>query len=635
METLRANTLLVQVYGDGMALYRSSLAPRSPLVSGDFDALEAAVEEGHRRGIEVHAYMNVCNVWSGGLGLPSSPAHLLRAHPEWAVVDSEGRSDLEFAQSPGSFVFFCPEWQGFRDHCVGIALELATGYDIDGLHLDYLRFPVGLPRCFCEEHRRSFAAAFGRLPADGDPDFIEWRYNTITRLFAEIYDAVTALRPGIKVSAALLTPTGRYYQDGKRILEAGKLDIAVPMIYTSDVALFTREARYFHENSGGRLVYAGLLADGGQVAAEVGAARAVGLEGHVLFSWSTLDGMGRGDIALVDAAAEPPPPMPWKDGSIDDVAPVLSGLEVAGILSGEATVRWHTDERASASVEYGLTSALGQRAELPHVLFDHAVRLEGLSASTTYRFRAVAHDRAGTITRSDLGMFTTREPGPVEVIVDDGGAGFTRGGSWSAGSSAGGFEGDYVFASDQPVATAWAEFRPFLPRAGRYEVAVWYVAGANRVADAPYTVVDAGGNVTFRVDQKAAGGRWNVLGSFRFREGATGYVRLTNQAAGGDVVIADAVRFLLERVEPPFLRGDADGDGLIDISDPLGILFSVFLDGPTAGCPDALDADDSGVIQVTDAIQLLGYLFRRGPPPRPPFPVPGEDPTEDGLGECP
>ena len=71
------NVLLVEVYGDGYALYDSSFVPHSYLVAPDFDTLASAVQKGHAAGIEVHAYINMINIYSGGLGAPSNPNHLI------------------------------------------------------------------------------------------------------------------------------------------------------------------------------------------------------------------------------------------------------------------------------------------------------------------------------------------------------------------------------------------------------------------------------------------------------------------------------------------------------------------------------------------------------------------------------
>ncbi|MBN1443388.1 MAG: family 10 glycosylhydrolase [Planctomycetes bacterium] len=633
MSALGANMLFCQVYGDGMALYASSLVPRSPLVAAGFDSLAVAVEEGHARGIEVHAYINTCNVYSGGLGTPDDARHLVRAHPEWAVVDVNGRSDIENVGTADAMVFFCPEWEGFRAHCAAVASEIVANYDVDGIHLDYSRFPGGTARCFCEAHVEGFRDRFGRDPEHSDPDFIEMRYQSIERLFADIYDAATEIRPLIKVSASLATSGDRYFQDAQRILEAGKLDIGVPLCYTDDLGAFTSWIRSFHELSGGRHVFAGInvATSGAGLGGQIAAARDVGLEGQALFTWSTIDAAAEASIAALYADAAQPPAMPWKDGTLDTVSPVISGVAASGILADEATVRWHTDERAEGWVEYGPSSALGSTAAGASQLFDHAVRLTGLTPLTTYHFRAAASDAAGNTARSPVATFRTASGGPVVVTVDDRDEGFTNGGPWSSGSSPGGNDGDYLFSSDQPVATAWAEFRPFLPRQGDYEVSIWYVAGTNRVTDASFTVVHADGHDDFFVDQKQNGQRWNVLGTFPFLAGAEGYVRLTNQASGGDVVIADAVRFELISGEPSFIRGDANQDGRADISDAVAILGYLFLGSAEPDCFSALDADDSGHLVLTDAVYVLNRLFLGGAPIPDPHPECGADPSPDGL----
>jgi hypothetical protein len=82
---------------------------------------------------------------------------------------------------------------------------------------------------------------------------------------------------------------------------------------------------------------------------------------------------------------------------------------------------------------------------------------------------------------------------------------------------------------------------------------------------------------------------------------------------------------------PSFLRGDPNGDGAVDLSDALKILFHLFAGGSLA-CDDAADIDDDENLNLTDAIALLEYLFRGGPPPRPPFPGEGLDPSGSGLG---
>jgi hypothetical protein len=87
--------------------------------------------------------------------------------------------------------------------------------------------------------------------------------------------------------------------------------------------------------------------------------------------------------------------------------------------------------------------------------------------------------------------------------------------------------------------------------------------------------------------------------------------------------------------EPGFLRGDADGEGHLEITDVLRVIDRTFLGGPALLCEDAADSNDDGSLDLSDPITLLGHLFLGGPPLPPPGPgVCGPDPTADGLGEC-
>ncbi|MBN1420429.1 MAG: alpha-2-macroglobulin [Planctomycetes bacterium] len=84
--------------------------------------------------------------------------------------------------------------------------------------------------------------------------------------------------------------------------------------------------------------------------------------------------------------------------------------------------------------------------------------------------------------------------------------------------------------------------------------------------------------------------------------------------------------------EYPFVRGDANADGRIDLGDAVSILSHLF-GGEKMPCEDALDVNDDGILMIDDAIRLLMYLFVSPDPPIPaPFDAPGVDGTEDDLG---
>ncbi|MCZ6794912.1 MAG: lamin tail domain-containing protein [Planctomycetota bacterium] len=82
---------------------------------------------------------------------------------------------------------------------------------------------------------------------------------------------------------------------------------------------------------------------------------------------------------------------------------------------------------------------------------------------------------------------------------------------------------------------------------------------------------------------------------------------------------------------PKFVRGDSNGDGLVDLSDAVKNLLFLF-SGQAIDCEDAADANDDEVLSVTDSIYVLDYIFRGRSAPRAPFPSAGEDPSGEALG---
>ena len=84
----------------------------------------------------------------------------------------------------------------------------------------------------------------------------------------------------------------------------------------------------------------------------------------------------------------------------------------------------------------------------------------------------------------------------------------------------------------------------------------------------------------------------------------------------------------------PFVRGDSNRDGILDISDSINTLFVVLQGVGVASCPDAMDANDDGRTDLSDPIFSVGFFFLGGRQPPPPFPRAGLDPTSDRLGSC-
>ena len=111
---------------------------------------------------------------------------------------------------------------------------------------------------------------------------------------------------------------------------------------------------------------------------------------------------------------------------------------------------------------------------------------------------------------------------------------------------------------------------------------------------------------------------------------------------GGGIVIAlfslsalvlPASTLPAAEIERTFLRGNANGDKAIDISDAIYNISFMFLGGKEPPCMDAADANDDGVLDISDVSFLLGYQFLgTRPPPAPGPKIPGPDPTPDALG---
>jgi len=84
--------------------------------------------------------------------------------------------------------------------------------------------------------------------------------------------------------------------------------------------------------------------------------------------------------------------------------------------------------------------------------------------------------------------------------------------------------------------------------------------------------------------------------------------------------------------ESYFLRGDSNGDGIVDISDAVNILSFLFLGSGRMLCKDAADVNDDGILDISDAITTLGFLFLGNPLKIfEPDSIRGLDPTPDSL----
>jgi virginiamycin B lyase len=83
--------------------------------------------------------------------------------------------------------------------------------------------------------------------------------------------------------------------------------------------------------------------------------------------------------------------------------------------------------------------------------------------------------------------------------------------------------------------------------------------------------------------------------------------------------------------QEPFVRGEANQDGRLDVSDAVRVLIHLFAGGGPLACADAGDANDDGQIDIADPVRVLAFLFASAAPLPAPFPDCGADPSDDAV----
>ena len=337
-DSLRFNVLFVQVRGRGDAYYRSGLVPgpeEYPDIPGRFDPLECVVRLAHGRGIEVHAWVNVNPVWSARTP-PSNPGHVARAHPGWFMVSRIG---LDMAACPVDSVvnqaiegrYLSPGIGQVRKHLAQVVREIIRRYSVDGVHLDYARYP-GWDYDFREDIRRDFAHRYGIDPrdaaggkyagADSDLTFlgkwVDYRANMMSGLVGGIAREVRRFDRRIRVSAAVKPDPSRalieFGQDWPGWLREGTVDFVVTMNYFSSKDAFVESLCASLGKADRRKVVAGVgmyLAAPSVAEEQIARARETGLLGFSIFSYkacieqqSRIEALRRG---IGNSRAEFPP----------------------------------------------------------------------------------------------------------------------------------------------------------------------------------------------------------------------------------------------------------------------------------------------------------------------------------------
>ena len=233
------NTILLQTRIRGTVIYPSAYEPWDGCVSGNpgmspgYDPLAFAIEECHKRGMEIHAWVVTIPV-----GRPTGTGYkaLKKKHPELLM-------------KVGDEMFMRPEKAATATYIANICREIAKNYDIDGIHLDYIRYPENLKLNISRQQARA----------------------NISNIVKSIHDAVKAEKPWLKMSCSPIgkrNDLNRYRsrgwnaeekgcQDVEKWMKEGWMDQIYPMMYFRGDNFFPFAADW-KERSHGKTVSAGL-----------------------------------------------------------------------------------------------------------------------------------------------------------------------------------------------------------------------------------------------------------------------------------------------------------------------------------------------------------------------------------------
>ncbi len=343
------NTLLVQVRGRGEAFYRSAIEPRATELDRqpeEFDPLATTIEIARRAGLSVHAWINV-NLVASGTTLPRSRDHVVAVHPDWLMTPKALAGTLRktSARSPAYLgtlarwtrtasdqvegLYLSPVSAAARAYTVAVVAEIAGRYALDGIHLDYIRYPSAdfdysaatladfrdatSPFLVARTERdRLDRAALTDPTAWAGARPAEWaafHRDRLTRLVRDVAGAARAARPGLTLSAAVVPAANeardQRFQDWVNWARAGHLDVVCPMLYAAPTGdQFGALAVEIHAALGTTPFWAGIGAyrlplDG--TIERVRIARRASAAGILLFSYGQLAEAGTAAPAVLTA----------------------------------------------------------------------------------------------------------------------------------------------------------------------------------------------------------------------------------------------------------------------------------------------------------------------------------------------
>ncbi|MFW9261695.1 family 10 glycosylhydrolase [Nostoc sp. CALU 546] len=255
------NTVFFETVNAGYTIYPSQVAKeQNPLIRG-WDPLEEAVKLAHERDMELHAW-----VWTFAAGNqrhneilninPNYPGPVLAAHPDWANYDNLGNMIPVGQGKP----FFDPANPEVRQYLLKLYEEIVTKYKVDGLQLDYIRYPFQDPSAgriygYGKAARAQFQQLTGVDPVNISPSqadlwqkWTKFRTEQVDSFVAQASQQLRQKQPNLILSVAVFPlqeaeRIQKIQQNWETWARRGDIDLIVPMTYALDTSRFQRLAQ--------------------------------------------------------------------------------------------------------------------------------------------------------------------------------------------------------------------------------------------------------------------------------------------------------------------------------------------------------------------------------------------------------
>lgn len=285
LATNQFNAVFPNMLWAGLAHYNSAYLPHSAEFNLYGDQITACVNAAHARGLQVH-------VWKVNWNLAGAPQAFIN--------DMRAANRTQVSSTGAPIDWLCPSHPENFALETNTMLEVVRNYDVDGIHFDYIRYPNG-DYCYCPGCHLRFQSQTGHTVSNWPADvlvagslrtaFLDWRRAQITRLVAAVYAATKALKPGVRVSAAVFPNAVTAYdgegQDWRLWITNGIVDFLCPMDYTTDVHGFTNLVAQQLGYAGGRVpIYPGIGAfvlETDATLTQIQAARELDTHGFIVF----------------------------------------------------------------------------------------------------------------------------------------------------------------------------------------------------------------------------------------------------------------------------------------------------------------------------------------------------------------